>query len=76
MNNSRYEVSIYTKVNEFTVTIKKDGYVLLNVSENAPEKVINILSNVYTLRVNTRQYNDETKLIGKALRAFRGYVNC
>ena len=76
MNNSRYEVSIYTKVNEFIVTIKKDGYVLLNVSENTPEKVIDRLSNVYTLRVNTRQYNDETKLIGKALRAFRGYVNC
>ena len=23
-----------------------------------------------------KQYNDETKLIGKALRAFRGYAGC
>ena len=76
MINSRYEVTIYTKANEFTVTIKKDGYIILNVSENTPEKVINRLSEVYTIRVNSKQYNDETKLIGKSLRAFRGYVGC
>ena len=76
MNNSRYEVTIYTKENEFKVSIKKDGYNLLTVTDNTPEKVFNMLSDIYTRRVNGKQYNDEAKLVGKAIRAFRGYVGC
>ena len=76
MNNSRYEVSIYSKENYFSVIIKKDGYIILSVIDNTPEKVVNRLSEVYTIRVNSKQYNDETKLIGRSIRAFRGYVNC
>ena len=76
MNNSRYEVSIYSKENYFSVIIKKDGYIILSVIDNTPEKVVNRLSEVYTIRVNSKQYNDETKLIGRSIRAFRGYAGC
>ena len=76
MNNSRYEVSIYSKENYFSVIIKKDGYIILSVIDNTPEKVVNRLSEVYTRRVNTKQFNDDTRVIEKSLRAFRGYVEC
>lgn len=76
MNNSRYEVSIYSKENYFSVIIKKDDYIILSVIDNTPEKVVNRLLEVNTIRVNSLQYNDETKLISRAIRAFRGYVRC
>ena len=47
MINSRYEVTIYTKANEFTVTIKKDGYILLNKKVNLFKFEIVLIKRVF-----------------------------
>ena len=75
MRGQRYEINITAKDNYYTVEVLKNGWRLLAV-EGDYNSVDARLSEVYTIRVNSKQYNDETKLIGRAIKAFRGYAGC
>lgn len=75
MRGQRYEVNITAKDNYYKVEVLKNGWRLL-AAEGDYNTVNARLSEVYTRRVNTKQFNDDTKAIGKSIRAFRGYVEC
>lgn len=75
MRGQRYEVNITAKDNYYKVEILKNGWRLL-AAEGDYNTVDTRLSEVYNRRVNSRQFNDDTKAIEKSLRAFRGYVRC
>ena len=75
MRGQRYEVNITAKDNYYKVEILKNGWRLL-AAEGDYNTVNARLSEVYTRRVNTKQFNDDTRAIEKSIRAFRGYVKC
>lgn len=75
MRGQRYEVNITAKDNYYKVEVLKNGWRLL-AAEGDYNTVDARLSEVYTRRVNTKQYNDDTRVIGKSIRAFRGYAGC
>ena len=75
MKGQRYEINISAKDNYYKVEILKNGWRLL-AAEGDYNSVDARLSEVYTRRVNTKQFNDDTRVIEKAIRAFRGYVGC
>ena len=75
MRGQRYEINISAKDNYYKVEVLKNGWRLL-AAEGDYNTVDARLSEVYTRRVNTKQFNDDTRVIGNSIRAFRGYVNC
>ena len=75
MRGQRYEINISAKDNYYKVEVLKNGWRLL-AAEGDYNTVDDRLSEVYTRRVNTKQFNDDTRVIGKSIRAFRGYVGC
>lgn len=75
MRGQRYEINITAKDNYYKVEILKNGWRLL-AAEGDYNNVDARLSEVYTRRVNTKQFNDDTRVIGKSIRAFRGYAGC
>ena len=75
MRGQRYEINITAKDNYYKVEILKNGWRLLT-AEGDYNTVDARLSEVYTIRVNTKQFNDDTRAIEKSIRAFRGYVGC
>ena len=75
MRGQRYEVNIIAKDNYYIVEVLKNGWRLL-AAEGDRNNVLARLSEVYTRRVNTKQFNDDTRAIGKSIRALRGYVEC
>ena len=75
MRGQRYEINIAAKDNYYKVEVLKNGWRLLT-AEGDYNTVNARLSEVYTRRVNTKQYNDDTRVIEKSIRAFRGYVKC
>ena len=75
MRGQRYEINITAKDNYYIVEVLKNGWRLL-AAEGDYNTVDARLSEVYTRRVNTKQFNDDTRVIEKSIKAFRGYVNC
>ena len=75
MRGQRYEINITAKDNYYIVEVLKNGWRLL-AAEGDYNTVDVRLSEVYTRRVNTKQFNDDTRGIEKSIRAFRGYVEC
>ena len=75
MRGQRYEINITAKDDYYIVEVLKNGWRLLAV-EGDYNTVDARLSEVYTRRVNTKQFNDDTRAIEKSIRAFRGYVEC
>ena len=75
MRGQRYEINISAKDNYYKVEVLKNGWRLL-AAEGDYITVDARLSEVYTRRVNTKQFNDDTRVIGKSIRAFRGYGGC
>ena len=75
MRGQRYEINITAKDEFYKVEVLKNGWRLL-AAEGDYNNVLARLSEVYTRRVNTKQFNDDTRVIGKSIRAFRGYVEC
>ena len=75
MRGQRYEINITAKDNYYKVEILKNGWRLL-AAEGDRNNVLARLSEVYIRRVNTKQFNDDTRAIEKSIRAFRGYVGC
>ena len=75
MRGQRYEINISAKDNYYKVEVLKNGWRLL-AAEGDYNNVDARLSEVYTRRVNTKQFNDDTRAIEKSIRAFRGYAEC
>ena len=75
MRGQRYEINITAKDEYYKVEVLKNGWRLL-AAEGDCNNVLARLSEVYSRRVNTKQFNDDTRSIGKSIRAFRGYVGC
>ena len=75
MRGQRYEINITAKDNYYIVEVLKNGWRLL-AAEGDCNSVDARLSEVYTRRVNSKQFNDDTRVIGKSIRAFRGYAGC
>ena len=75
MRGQRYEINITAKDNYYKVEVLTNGWRLL-AAEGDYNTVNARLSEVYTRRAITKQFNDDTKAIEKLIRAFRGYVKC
>ena len=75
MRGQRYEINITAKDEYYKVEVLKNGWRLL-AAEGDYNSVDARLSEVYTRRVNTKQFNDDTRVIEKSIRAFRGYAEC
>ena len=75
MRGQRYEINITAKDNYYIVEVLKNVLRIL-AAEVDCNNVLARLSEVYTRRVNTKQFNDDTRAIEKSIRAFRGYVGC
>ena len=75
MRGQRYEINIIAKDEYYKVEVLKNGWRLL-AAEGDYNTVNARLSEVYTRRVNTKQFNDDTRVIEKSIRAFRGYAEC
>ena len=75
MRGQRYEINITAKDNYYKVEVLKNGWRLL-AAEGDPNNVLSRLNEVYNNRVDNNVINDDTKVIGKSIRAFRGYVGC
>ena len=75
MRGQRYEIIITAKDEYYKVEVLKNGWRLL-AAEGDCNTVNARLSEVYTRRLNTKQFNDDTRVIEKSIRAFRGYVEC
>ena len=73
MRGQRYEINISAKDNYYKVEVLKNGWRLL-AAEGDYNNVDARLSEVYTRRVNTKQFNDDTRVIEKSIRAFRVYA--
>ena len=75
MRGQRYEINITANDTYYKVEVLKTGWRLL-AAEGDCTTVLARLTEVYTRRVNTKQFNDDTRVIEKSIRAFRGYVEC
>ena len=75
MRGQRYEINISAKDNYYKVEVLKNGWRMV-AAEGDYNTVDGRLSEVYSRRVNTKQFNDDTRVIEKSIRAFRGYVGC
>ena len=75
MRGQRYEINISAKDNYYKVEVLKNGWRLL-VAEGDYNTVDGRLSEVYTRRVNSKQFNDDTRVIERSIKAFRGYAGC
>ena len=76
MRGQRYEVNITAKDNIYKVEVLKNGWRMVTVEDNNHIKVLDRLYNIYNDRVNRNVFDDDTRVIEKSIRAFRGYVRC
>ena len=76
MRGQRYEINITAKDNYYKVEVFKNGWRMVRVEDNNYIKVLDRLFNIYNDRMNRNVVNDDTRVIEKAIRAFRGYVGC
>ena len=75
MRGQRYEINISAKDNYYKVEVLKNGWRMVTV-EGDYNNTLNRLYEIYDSRINRNVINDDTRVIEKSIRAFRGYVNC
>ena len=75
MRGQRYEINITAKDNNYKVEVIKNGWRMITVEGNC-NNILNRLYEVYDSRVNRNVLGDDTRVIEKSIRAFRGYVGC
>ena len=75
MRGQRYEINITAKDNNYKVEVIKNGWRMITVEGNC-NNILNRLYEVYDSRVNRNVLGDDTRVIEKTIRAFRGYVGC
>ncbi len=76
MRGQRYEINISAKDNYYKVEVLKNGWRMVTVEEYNYNNVLNRLYEIYDSRVNRNVLNDDTRVIERAIRSFRGYVGC
>ena len=91
MRGQRYEINITVKDNNYKVEVLKNGWRIVaaegdynNVLSRLKEEhkiridynVFSRLNEVYNNRIDNNIINDDTRVIEKSIRAFRGYVGC
>ena len=75
MRGQRYEINITAKDNYYKVEVLKNGWRLL-AAEGDYKNVLSRLKEEHKIRIDYNVFDDDTKVIGKSIRAFRGYVKC
>ena len=75
MRGQRYEINISAKDNYYKVEVLKNGWRMVTVEGNY-NNTLNRLYEIYDSRINRNVINDDTRVIEKSIRAFRGYVGC
>ena len=75
MRGQRYEINISAKDNYYKVEVLKNGWRMVTV-EGDYKNVLNRLYEIHDSRLNRNVINDDTRVIEKSIRAFRGYVGC
>ena len=75
MRGQRYEINITAKDNYYKVEVLKNGWRMV-AAEGDSNNVFSRLNEVYNNRVDNNVINDDTRVIEKSIRAFRGYVGC
>ena len=75
MRGQRYEINITVKDNYYKVEVLKNGWRMVTV-EGDYNNILNRLYEIYDSRINRNVINDDTRVIEKSIRAFRGYVGC
>ena len=75
MRGQRYEINITAKDNNYKVEVIKNGWKMITV-EGDCNNILNRLYEIYDSRINRNVINDDTRVIEKSIRAFRGYVGC
>ena len=75
MRGQRYEINISAKDNYYKVEVLKNGWRMVTV-EGDYNNILNRLYDIYDSRLNRNVINDDTRVIEKSIRAFRGYVGC
>ena len=75
MRGQRYEINIAAKDNYYKVEVLKNGWRLL-AAEGDSNNVLTRLNEIYNNRIDNNVVNDDTRVIEKSIRAFRGYVGC
>ena len=75
MRGQRYEINIIAKDNYYIVEVLKNGWRLL-AAEGDSNNVLTRLNEIYNNRIDNNVVNDDTRVIEKSIRAFRGYAGC
>ena len=75
MRGQRYEINITAKDNYYKVEVLKNGWRMVTVEGNY-NNTLNRLYEIYDSRINRNVINDDTRVIEKSIRAFRGYAGC
>ena len=75
MRGQRYEINITAKDECYKVEVLKNGWRLL-AAEGDYNNALNRLYEIYDSRINRNVINDDTRVIEKSIRAFRGYAEC
>ena len=75
MRGQRYEINITVKDNYYKVEVLKNGWRMVTV-EGDYNNILNRLYEIYDSRINRNVINDDTRVIEKSIRAFRGYAGC
>lgn len=75
MRGQRYEINISAKDNYYKVEVFKNGWRMVTV-EGDYNNILNRLYDIYNSRLNRNVVNDDTRVIEKSIRAFRGYAGC
>ena len=75
MRGQRYEINIAAKDNYYKVEVLKNGW-RMATGEGDSNNVLSRLNEIYNNRIENNVINDDTRVIEKSIRAFRGYVKC
>ena len=75
MRGQRYEINISAKDNYYKVELLKNGWRMV-AAEGDSNNVLTRLNEIYNNRIDNNVVNDDTRVIEKSIRAFRGYVEC
>ena len=76
MRGQRYEINITAKDNNYKVEVLKNGWRMVTVEEYNYNNVLNRLYEIYDSRVNRNVLNDDTRVIERSIKSFRGYIGC
>ena len=75
MRDQRYEINIIAKDNYYKVEVLKNGWRLL-AAEGDYKNVLSRLKEEHKIRIDYNVFDDDTRVIEKSIKAFRGYVRC